>query len=158
GVPSEPVSAVSAKVPNLTLPAAAAGVGETVSLPEFAASTAGDVALARVGRFTDLSKETLIGARADAVIGVHQPAIAKDLDKLLIDGVEAAAGSAVAFTSDVPAAIRNAIATVLDNTGAEDPADVVVLVNPANASLLQGVTPTGGSTIGERFQNFSGSL
>ncbi len=34
----------------------------------------------------------------------------------------------------------------------------MILINPANAALLQDVTPTGGQTIAERFQRFSGAM
>lgn len=158
GVEVEPASTIYAQVPNLTLPTAQAGAAENASLAEYASSAPGNVTLARFGRWTDLSKETMLGANAGALVAMHQLGISKDLDTVLINAVEAAAGAAVAFNADVPAAIRNAIATVLDNTGSEDPSMVVVLVNPANAALLQDVTPTGGDTMGQRFQRFSGAL
>ncbi|MFD3399438.1 hypothetical protein ACFWUU_02100 [Kribbella sp. NPDC058693] len=158
GVPQQPVDAIFAQVPNLTLPTASASVAETVTLSEYAASTAGSVTLARFGRWTDLSRESLIGADAGAIVGMHTIACAKDLDKVLIDATETAAGSAVAFTADVPAAIRTAMAQVIDNTAAADAADLVILVNPANAALLQDVSPIGGVTQAEGFTKFSGAL
>jgi hypothetical protein len=158
GVPQQPSDAVLAQHPVLTLPAAQGSVGENVSLGEFASSTAGSVTLARFGRWTDMSRESLVGTDAGAITALHRIGVAKDLDKVLIDLVEANTGAAAAFTADVPAAVRKAIAQVLDDTAAEDPADLVVLVHPDNAALLQDVTPIGGQTIAERFQRFSGSL
>ncbi len=64
----------------------------------------------------------------------------------------------MAFSADVPAAIRTAIATVLDATAELDPARFIVLVHPDNAALLQDVSPVSGSGIGEPFQRFSGAL
>lgn len=157
GVPRQPSNAILAQVPNFTLPAGAAGVAENASLAEFAASTAGSVTLARFGRYTDLSRESTIGTSADSLVGLHQIGISHDLDLLLITAVNTAAGSAVAFTADVPAAIRKSLATVADNTAASA-TDLVIMANPADASLLQDVTPVGGATIGEPFQQFSGAL
>ncbi|MEI8409304.1 MULTISPECIES: phage major capsid protein [unclassified Kribbella] len=158
GVPQQPVDAVLAQVPNLTLPTASASVGENVSLAEYAASTAGSVTLARFGRWTDLSRESMVGTDAGAIVGMHQIGCAKDLDKVLIDAVETAAGAAVAFTADVPAAVRKAMAAVIDNTAAGDASDLVIMVHPDNAALLQDVSPIGGQTIAEGFQKFSGAL
>lgn len=158
GVPRQPASAIYAQFPQLTLPTASAAVGEGVSLVEYASSTAGSLTMGRLGRWTDLSTESMIGADAGSIIGMHQLGIALDMDTILINAVEAAAGGAVAFTADVPAAIRTAIATVMAATATDDPSDIVILVNPANAALLQDVTPTGGQTIAERFQRFSGAL
>ena len=152
------VPAIFAQIPNLTLPTATGGVAEGVTLSEYAASTAGSVTLARFGRFTDLSRESLIGASADAIIGMHQVGVGKDLDKVLIDAVNTAAGSAVAFSADVPAAIRKSLATVQDNTAAEDAAQLVVICHPDNISLLESVTPVGGQTIAEAFNRFSGAV
>jgi hypothetical protein len=140
------------------LPTASAGVGENVTLSEYAASTAGSVTLARFGRWTDLSRESLIGADAGAIVGMHTIGCAKDLDKVLIDATETAAGSAVAFSADVPAAIRKAMAQVQDNTAAEDVSQLVILTHPDNAALLQDVAPIGGQTMAEGFSRFSGAL
>lgn len=158
GVPSQPTDAVLAQFPQFTLPTASASVGENVTLAEFATATAGSVTLGRFGRWTDISREGGIGTSADAIVGMHQIGIAKDLDSSLIGAVNTAAGAAVAFTADVPAAIRSAQAKVLDATAADNASDLVVLVHPDNAALLQSVTPTGGQTIAESFQNFSGAL
>jgi hypothetical protein len=133
-------------------------VAENVTLSEFAASTAASVTLARFGRWTDISRESLIGADAGAMVAMHQIGVAKDLDKVLIDAVETAAGAAVGFQTDVPANVRKAMAQVTDNTAAADSADLVVLVHPDNASLLQDVSPIGGQTIAEPFQRFSGAI
>jgi hypothetical protein len=158
GVPQQRIDAIFAQLPTLVLPTAAGSVAENASLGEYATSTAASVTLARFGRWTDLSRESLIGASADAVVGMHTIGVAKDLDKVLIDMVEAAAGTAVAFNADVPGVVRAAMAAVIDNTAAADASDLVILTNPANAALLQDVTPIGGATIAERFQRFSGAI
>ena len=158
GVPTQRADAIYAQFPQLTLPTAQAASGETVTLTEYASSAAGSVTLARFGRWTDLTQESQIGADAGALTSMHQLGIALDMDKVLVDAVESAAGAAVAFNADVPGAVRACIATVLANTAAENPADLVILINPANAALLQDVTPTGGQTIAERFQRFSGAM
>jgi len=157
-VPQQPAAAVFAQFPQLTLPTAQAASAEGVSLVEYASSAAGSVTLGRFGRWTDLSEESQIGADSASLTSMHRLGIALDLDKILIDAVEAAAGAAVAFTADVPAAIRKAIATVMAATASDDPAEIVVLVHPDNVSLLENVTPTGGVTIGEKFQRFSGAF
>ena len=158
GVPQQSVDAAYAQHPKFTLPTASASVGENVTLAEFAASTAGSVTLARYGRWTDISREGGLGTDAGSIVAMHQLGVALDLDAALVDAVETAAGAAVAFTADVPAAIRTAMSNVLAATAAEDPEQLVILVNPANAALLQDVTPVGGQTVGERFQRFSGAL
>jgi hypothetical protein len=157
-VPQQQVDAVSAQLPTLTLPTAGASVGENVTLAEYAASTAGSVTLARFGRWTDLSRESLVGTDAAAIVGAHVVGCALDLDNALISLVNTAAGSAVAFTADVPAAIRKGIATITSATAAADAADITVLVHPDNASLLQDVAPIGGQTIAQGFSRFSGAL
>ncbi|WP_344386523.1 HK97 family phage prohead protease [Asanoa iriomotensis] len=157
-IPRQPADAIFAQFPQLTLPTAQASVGEGVTVTEYATSAAGSLTMGRFGRWTDLSEESQVGADAGAIIGMHQLGIALDMDKVLIDGVETAAGAAVAFTADVPAAIRSAMAKVMAATAAEDPADLTILVHPDNAALLQDVTPTGGATIAEKFQRFSGGL
>jgi hypothetical protein len=158
GVPRQPASAIYAQFPQLTLPTASAAVGEGVTLVEYASSTAGSVTAGRFGRWTDLSTESLIGADAGSLTGMHRLGIALDLDNVLIGLVNTAAGAAVAFTADVPAAIRKAMALVQANTASGDPADLVILAHPDNVALLESVTPIGGQTIGERFQKFSGAL
>jgi hypothetical protein len=157
GVPRTVASATFAQFPKLTLPAVDAGVAEGVTLVEFAASTGGTVTLKRYGRYTDFTRESLVGADAGAVVAAHTTAIARDLDSALITAVNTDAGSAVAFTADVPAAIRKSIATVTDNTAAAD-GQIVVMAHPDNVALLQAVTSTGGKTIGEEFVRFAGSL
>lgn len=148
---------MSAQFPKLTLPSTDAGVGEGVTVVEFAASTGGTVTLKRYGRYTDFTREWLVGADAGAVIAAHRTAIARDLDAVLIAAVNTDAGSAVAFTADVPAAVRKSIATVTDNTAATD-GQIVVLAHPDNVALLQAVTSTGEKTIAEEFVRFAGSL
>lgn len=158
GVTAQMVEAVAAQHPKFTLPTAQASVGENVSLAEFDDSTAGSVTLARFGRWTDISLEGLIGTDAGAITAMHRIGIAKDLDKALIDAVETAAGAAVAFSADVPAAIRKAMAGVIDATAAADAGDLVILAHPDDAALLQDVSPIGGQSIAEGFQRFSGAL
>jgi len=158
GVPQQQIAAIFAQHPTFTLPTASAGVGEGVTVGEYASSTAGSVTLARFGRFTDLSQESMIGASANGIVGMHTIGVARDLDATLINAVETAAGSAVSFTADVPAAIRKALAQVADNTAAESAEELVVLVHPDNAALIEAVTPTGGETIGEGFTRFSGAI
>ncbi|NIJ13067.1 hypothetical protein FHU38_003411 [Saccharomonospora amisosensis] len=158
GVPRQPVEAVLAQFPQLTLPTAQPVTAEAASLTEYASSAAGSVTLGRFGRWTDMSREALIGADAAAITGMHRVGIALDLDQVLIDAVETAAGTAVAFAADVPAQIRKAMAQVQANTASDDPADLVILAHPDDVHLLQDVSPTGGSTIAERFQRFSGAL
>jgi hypothetical protein len=157
-VPQQRVDAVAAQLPTLTLPTAGASVGENVTLAEYAASTAGSVTLARYGRWTDLSRESLVGTDAGAIVGAHTVGVALDLDLALITLVNTAAGSAVAFTADVPAAVRKGIALITSNTAAVDAADIVIMVHPDNASLLQDIAPIGGVSIAEQFSRFSGSL
>lgn len=158
GVPTQQSDAIYAQYPVLTLPTAGASVAENITLAEFASSTAGSVTLARYGRWTDLSKESLVGTDAGAITSMHRIGIAKDLDSALIGLVNTAAGSPVTFAADVPAAIRKAMAGVIDATAAASVEDVVVLTHPDNAALLQDITPVGGETIGQRFGDFSGSL
>jgi hypothetical protein len=158
GVPKQRVDGAFASHPVLTLPTASAAVGETVTLGEYAASTAGAVTLARYGRWTDVTRESQLGTDAETLVAMHATGVALDLDKVLIDATETAAGAAVAFTADVPAAIRKAQALVIANTAAPSAADLVILTHPDNASLLQDVSPIGGITMAEGFQKFSGSL
>lgn len=158
GVAIQRIDAMTAQGPQFTLPTASAAVGENVSLGEYASSTAGTATLGRYGRWTDLSREGRVGTTSESLTRMHTIGIAKDLDKVLIDAVEAAAGAAVAFSADVPAAIRKAMALVIDATAAEDTAELVVLCHPDNAALLQDVSPISGSTIAEGFQRFSGAL
>jgi hypothetical protein len=157
GVPRQPIDAVLAEFPQLTLPDAAAAASEGSSLTEYDDSTAGSVVLGRFGRWTKLTHEGRFGTTLAPIIGAHTIGIARDLDAALITLVETAAGSPVAFSADVEAAIRKAIAQVIDATaGSVD--GLVVLTHPDDAALLQDVTPIGGNTIGEPFQRFSGAL
>jgi hypothetical protein len=157
GIPREKAGAILASYPKLTLPAVDAGVAEGTTLVEFAASTGGTVTMKRYGRFTDFTRESLVGADASAVVAAHRTAIARDLDSALITLVNTDAGAAVAFTADVPAAIRKSIATVTDATAAAD-GQIVVMAHPDNVALLQNVTSTGGRTIAEEFTRFAGAL
>jgi hypothetical protein len=152
------MDAILAEFPQFTLPTATAAASEGSSLAEYATSAGGTATLGRFGRFTDFTAEGQVGTSVAPVLRMHSLGIALDLDKALIDLVDTAAGSPVAFSADVPAAIRKAMAGVMAATAAEDPADLVVLVHPDNVALLQDVTPIGGDSIGERFQRFSGAL
>jgi hypothetical protein len=158
GVPRQPIDAILAQFPQLTLPTPSAAVGEGASLVEYASSVSGNVTAGRFGRFTDLSQEALVGTDAAAILAMHQLGIALDLDAVLVAAVQTAAGAAVAFNADVMGQIRKAIAKVLANTAAERPEDLVILAHPDNVNLLENVTPTGGQTIAESFQRFSGAL
>lgn len=158
GVPTADIAAILAEFPRLTLPAAVAGVGEGVSLPEFAASTGGTATLARFGRFTDFSAESRVGTDIGAILGAQQIGISRDLNKVLVDAAELDAGAAAAFSADVPAAIRKAIAQVLDQTAEEDPAKLVILVHPNDANLLMDIAPTSAGDVSQRFQKFSGAI
>jgi hypothetical protein len=155
---AQPIEAVLAEFPQLTLPTASASVGEGVSLAEYDDSTGGTVTLGRFGRFTDLSRESMIGTDAGALVGMHQIGIALDLDDVLILAVDNAAGTPVSFTADVPAAIRKAMASVISDTATDDVGRLVILAHPDNVALLEDVTPVGGATIGEGFSRFSGAL
>jgi hypothetical protein len=157
GIPRQSAGAMFAQFPKLTLPAVDPGVAEGATVVEFAASTGGTVTLKRYGRFTDFTRESLVGADAGAVVAARRTPIARDLDSALITLVNTDAGSAVAFTADVPAAIRKAIATVTDNTAAAD-GQIVVCAHPNDVSLLQAVTSTGRKTIAEEFVRFAGAL
>jgi hypothetical protein len=152
------MDAILAEFPQFTLPTATAAAGEGASLAEYATSAGGTATLGRFGRFTDLTKESQVGTSIGPVLRMHSLGIALDADKALIDLVDTAAGSPVAFTADVPAAIRKAMATVMAATAAEDPAELVILVHPDDVALLQDVSPIGGDSMGERFQRFSGAL
>ena len=110
GAPEQRVDAAYAQRPKFTLPTASASVAETFAL-EFDASTAGSVTLARYGRWTDISREGGLGTDAGSITALHQLGVAQDLDTGLVDAVETAAGAAVTYTADAPAAIRPAIAT-----------------------------------------------
>lgn len=156
GAPQQHVAATSGEFPKLTLPSAAAGVGEGVSLTEYASSTAGTVTLKRYGRYTDLTREAQVGASASALTAMHLVSVARDLDDDLISKVETDAGAAVAFAADVPGQIRKAMASVIDNTGAVA-TDLVILVHPDNVSLLQDVTPASGTDVADGFTRFSGA-
>jgi hypothetical protein len=157
GIPAAQAESPVAEFPKLTLATVDAGVGEGVTLVEYATSTGGTVTLKRYGRFTDFTMESLVGADAGAVLAAHRTAIARDLDSALIGLVNTDAGSAVAFTADVPAAIRKAIALVGDATAAAD-GRMVVIAHPDNVALLQSVTATGGETIGQDFPRFAGAI
>lgn len=158
GVPTQSIDAIVAEFPSLTLPTATAGVAETVTVPEYASSATGTVTAARFGRWTDFSTEALIGTSPDAVVAMHQLGIALDLDKVLIDAVETAAGAPVAFNADVPGNVRRALARVQARTAAADVGNLVILVHPDDVWLLEDVQPIGGVTTGEGFSRFSGAM
>lgn len=157
GIPTASIDAVLAEFPKLVIPAAGASVGEGVSLAEYSSSTGGSLVLGRFGRWTDLSGESLIGADAGAIIAVHALAIARDLDKSLVDAVNTEAGAAIAFDADVVGQIRKSIAVVQDNTGAATVDGICVIVHPDDIALLEDIAPVSGSGIAEGFVRFSGA-
>lgn len=158
GVQRDEYGGTKIEYPKLATASATAGVAEGASVSEYAASTVGTATITRYGRFTDLTGEALLGASSQSITSQHQIGIAKDLDQVLIAAAQTDAGTPATFDADVPGAIRAAMSAVLDATAADDPAAVMILVNPADARLLQDVSPTGGDTIGEKFQRFSGAL
>ena len=151
------LGAVLAEFPEFTLPTAQAAAAEGADLAEYATSAGGTATLGRFGRFTDFTKESQIGTSAAPVLRMHSLGIALDLDDALITGVEAASGGPASF-DDPEADVKTAIAKVLAATAAENPEELVLLVNPDNAALFQDVNPIGGQTIAERFQRFAGAL
>lgn len=159
GVPRQDINAVQAEFPTLTLPAATGAAAEGASLAEFDSSTGGTAVLGRFGRVTRFTHESRFGTSFAPIVAAHVVGIARDLDNALASATETAAGTAVTFPADgdVPAAIRRAIASVIDST-AGDLLGLVVITHPDDAHLLQDVSPTGGVTQGEPFQRFSGVL
>ena len=120
-----------------------------MTLAEYPASTAGSVRLARYGRWTDLSGSPWSAPMRAPLTAAHSVGFALDLDLALITMVNTAAGAAVGFTADVPAAIRKGIATDHQQHGSRWGRDLVILVHPDNASLLQDIAPIGGVTIAD---------
>lgn len=157
GVPRQTVDAAIAQHPQLNLPTAQAAAAEGAAVTEYASSTGENVVLGRFGRWTDLTREARVGTDAAALTMMHRIGIALDLDNALISAINTAAGTAVAFQSDVPAAIRTSIARVVAAT-AGDPRDVVIMTHPDDAALLQDVAPTSGGDIAEGFTRFAGAL
>lgn len=158
GVPTQPADAIFAQFPRLTLPSPQPSAGEGVALVEYDASVAGNVALARFGRFTTLSHGSTVSAdMVQPVIGAHTIGIARDLDNVLIGALEAEVATPINAGGDTPGVTRQAIAEVVDAT-AGSVAGTVVLANPAEVALLQDVQPTGGETVGEPFPLFSGAI
>jgi hypothetical protein len=156
-IPVQEVAAVAAQHPKFTLPTASAVVSEGASLGEYATSAGTTVTLGRYGRWTDLTAESRVGTDARGLLSMHRVGIALDLEKIVVVEATAAAGAAVAFSTPVVDAIRKALAQVRANTASGTPDNEFVLCNPADAALLQSVTPTGGESIGQPYPKFSGA-
>ena len=152
------VDAIEAEIPNLTLPAPAAGAAEGASLAEFDDSTAGSGSLARYGRFTDLTSESRVGTDGRVILQAHQLAIGFDLDDRLVTLVETDGGTAATTSGDVPADVRADLATVMANTAEEDASRIVIIANPADVPALEEISPTSAGDLAQAFLRFAGAI
>ena len=121
--------------PKFGATAGAAPVAEGSTKTEAATITKLDIAVKQLARWTTVSRMAL-GSTPDfmeQLVSWHAMFVAKDEDKMIIDALNTAAGSAIAFVADVRGNVRGGMAKVEDAVSAQCD---VVLVHPDNFALL----------------------
>lgn len=155
GAAIEQLSGIKLSYPTFTLPTAAVSVAETVSVGEYATSTAGTLTAARFGRWTEISAEASLNGTA-SILRMHRVGVARDLNKACIAALTTAAGAAVEYATSAEFMLKRSIATVCDRTASE-PGALVLCVNPADAPLVSDTTPANGADIASTVERFSGA-
>jgi hypothetical protein len=144
--------------PKFPATTAAAPTAEGSNKPEATAPTKLDIAIKQLARWNTLSRMAWL-SQPDLLgqfVSYHGMLIAKDEDKVIIDALNTAAGSAIAFTAgDQRPPVRAAMALVEDAVSAQCD---VVLVHPTNYGLLAGFDPTDADEAGGRVVTFGGAV
>lgn len=155
GAAIEQLSGLKLSYPTFTLPTASASVAETVTVGEYATSTAGTLTAARFGRWTDISAEASLNG-TNSIIRMHAMAVARDLNAACVDALETAAGTAVTYATSAEFMVKRSIAVICDRTAC-DPSALMLIVNPADAPAFADTTPTNGADIASTVERFSGA-
>jgi hypothetical protein len=123
----------------------AAGIGELAIVP------------AALARWTDLSRHAILSQPTllEEVTRWHALHLARDEDAQLVGALVAAAGDPVDGTADPAGTVRNSMAAIADAAASD--ADVVV-VNPADYSLVAAFEPTTGQGVGTWAQHVGTAL
>jgi hypothetical protein len=148
GLQPKPSTTAGISGPKFGATSGTAPTAEGAAKPEAATVTKLDISIKQLARWTTLSRMALLsqGDVMEQVVSWHALAIAKDEDKLIIDALNTAAGSAIAFVSgDQRGPVRQAMAKVEDAVSAQ--CDVCI-VHPDNYGLLAGFDPTTADTAG----------
>lgn len=134
-----------------------AATAEGAVKPEQANVTKLDIAIKALARWTTMSRLGLLSQAGmlEQLVSWHAQAIAKDEDKLIIDALDAAAGAAIAFNTDVTGNIKNQMAAVEDAVAA--PADVV-LVNPADYKLVASFSAQNADDVASKVVMFGSAI
>jgi hypothetical protein len=141
--------------PVFTLPTASAAVAETVTVGEYAASTAATITAARFGRWTDISVEASLNG-TNSILRMHAMAVARDLNAAAVAVLTTAAGAAVTYATGAEYMVKRSIAVLCDRTASE-PGALMLIVNPSDAPEFADTTPTNGADIASTVERFSGA-
>lgn len=155
GIPISPLVGRTAQVPRYVAPDAAVGVGESGDHPEFDDVTPINLTAARYGRWTGVSALADQVDELSAINVMHATGIARDLDRLAVQAVEAAADS-LGVSVDVAEQAREAVLLVAAQTYS-DPTSLVIIGTPAALAELVGTSPTNGDDVGSYALRFQGA-
>ncbi len=155
GAAIEQLVGLKLSYPTFTLPTASASVAETVTVGEYATSTAGTLTAARFGRWTDISAEASLNG-TNSILRMHSMAIARDLNAACVDVLETAASTPVTYATSAEFMVKRSIAVICDRTAC-DPSALVLVVNPTDAPAFTETTPTNGADIASTVERFSGA-
>ncbi|OBI78208.1 hypothetical protein [Mycobacterium sp. E740] len=158
GIPVSELTGRTAQVPHFTGPTATAGAGETADHPEYDAVDPVNLTALRYGRWSDVSALANV---VDDLIGLnrmHSWGIARDLDAVAVDAVEAAGAlnSLGVSAGEIEASVREAILLVAATCYVAE-TDVVVVGTPADLAELTAVTPGNAADLGSYAVRFNGA-
>lgn len=155
GIPVSELTGRTAQIPAYTGPTAAAGADEGTDHGEYDAVAPVNLTALRYGRWSEVSALANV---VDDLIGLNQMhswGIARDLDALAVQAVQAAAGS-LGVSVDIEESVRTAILTVAASTYSEETA-LVVIGQPADLAELTGTTPANADDLGSYAVRFAGA-
>lgn len=155
GIPVSELTGRTAQVPAYTGPTAAAGVDESTDHAEYDAVAPVNLTALRYGRWSEVSALANVVDDLHGLNRMHAWGIARDLDRLAVQSVEAAAGS-LGVSVDVEEAVRTAILTVAASTYSEE-TQLVVIGQPADLAELTGTTPANADDLGSYAVRFAGA-
>jgi hypothetical protein len=148
GIPTSPLTGVTAQMPSYTPPAGGAGVNESTQHGEFTGVTLASLTVSRYGRWTQVSAAASAFDDLVGINGAHAVGIARDLTLADWTAIDTSAGAAVGFVaSALDLQIRQAVMKVSAATMGS-PDQCVIVGSSTDLGLATGYAPTSGDDRG----------
>jgi hypothetical protein len=158
GLTPHPSGSAGYSGPKFPASTPTAATAEGGTKPEGTAPTALSIAIKQLARWNTLSRMAWLSqpGMLEQFVSYHATGVALDEDKMIVDALNTAAGTAIAFSgTDQRPPVRAAMALVEATVAA---ACDVVICHPDNYGLLAGFDPTDADEAGGRVRTFGGGI